>query len=280
MISSLTPLAEQTHSKGQMLQAPSDIFQPMRLVGHGNAPFQQALQALDLAPTEVWHVGDSPEDEAGARAAGLRLAPCYGSTETGAMVAALPPERFLAGESGCGQPLPHVELRLAADGTALQIRSSTLAAGFLGDGAFTPLPLQQGWWSSGDAASLGPAGLQVLGRLDGAISSGGETVFPEQVRERLLELSAAAGLPVQELLLLAQPDPLWGERLVALVRLNPAAPDHTLERLEALAPDLPPSQRPRRWLACTELAPTALGKWERGRWSAWAVSPRAAESPP
>lgn len=35
-------------------------------------PFQQALQALDLAPTEVWHVGDSPEDEAGARAAGLR----------------------------------------------------------------------------------------------------------------------------------------------------------------------------------------------------------------
>jgi putative hydrolase of the HAD superfamily len=35
-------------------------------------PFQQALEALDLAPAEVWHVGDSPEDEAGARAAGLR----------------------------------------------------------------------------------------------------------------------------------------------------------------------------------------------------------------
>jgi putative hydrolase of the HAD superfamily len=35
-------------------------------------PFQQALEALKLAPTEAWHVGDSPEDEAGARAAGLR----------------------------------------------------------------------------------------------------------------------------------------------------------------------------------------------------------------
>ena len=27
---------------------------------------------------------------------GIRLAPCYGATETAAMVAALPPERFLA----------------------------------------------------------------------------------------------------------------------------------------------------------------------------------------
>ncbi|MFM7265021.1 MAG: HAD-IA family hydrolase [Cyanobium sp.] len=35
-------------------------------------PFQQALAALDLSPSQAWHVGDSPEDAAGARAAGLR----------------------------------------------------------------------------------------------------------------------------------------------------------------------------------------------------------------
>jgi putative hydrolase of the HAD superfamily len=35
------------------------------------APFHQALAALDLQPQQVWHVGDSPEDVAGARAAGL-----------------------------------------------------------------------------------------------------------------------------------------------------------------------------------------------------------------
>ncbi len=35
-------------------------------------PFQLALEALELTPAEVWHVGDSPEDEAGARAAGVR----------------------------------------------------------------------------------------------------------------------------------------------------------------------------------------------------------------
>lgn len=35
-------------------------------------PYQQALSQLNLAASEVWHVGDSPEDGAGARAAGIR----------------------------------------------------------------------------------------------------------------------------------------------------------------------------------------------------------------
>jgi putative hydrolase of the HAD superfamily len=34
-------------------------------------PFQQALARLNLGAAEVWHVGDSPEDGAGARAAGI-----------------------------------------------------------------------------------------------------------------------------------------------------------------------------------------------------------------
>lgn len=36
-------------------------------------PFALALEALELGPEQVWHVGDSPEDLEGARAAGL---PC------------------------------------------------------------------------------------------------------------------------------------------------------------------------------------------------------------
>jgi putative hydrolase of the HAD superfamily len=36
-------------------------------------PFQLALEQLGLEPRQAWHIGDSPEDEAGARAAGL---PC------------------------------------------------------------------------------------------------------------------------------------------------------------------------------------------------------------
>jgi putative hydrolase of the HAD superfamily len=36
-------------------------------------PFQRALEALDLQPHQVWHVGDQPEDGQGAARAGV---PC------------------------------------------------------------------------------------------------------------------------------------------------------------------------------------------------------------
>ena len=35
-------------------------------------PFARALAALKLEPWQAWHIGDSPEDLAGARAAGVR----------------------------------------------------------------------------------------------------------------------------------------------------------------------------------------------------------------
>lgn len=217
---------------------------------------------------------------------GLRLSPCYGSTETGAMVAALSPQLFLAGARGCGQPLPHARLRLDPATGALQIRAASLALGFLDDGRFLPLPLLQGWWSSGDRARFTADGLQVQGRLDGAITSGGETVFPEQVEQRLLTLSRVAGLPLADLLLLAEPDPLWGERLVGLVKPSAASvgdPEALQQKLEGLARDLPPSQRPRRWLLCPELERTSAGKWQRLRWCRWLTAlerPPSARTPP
>lgn len=225
-----------------------------------------------LAAFELIWVGGAALPEAVAqhcRQLGVRLSPCYGSTETAAMVAALPPQQFLDGVQGCGKPLPHAQLRLDPATGALQIKAASLAEGCLLHGELQPLALTHGWWTSGDRALLAPEGLQLQGRLDGAISSGGETVFPEQVELRLLQLSRAADLPLAELLLLAEPDLLWGERLVALVKpaaAGTAEAESLLHRLEELAQGLPPSQRPRRWLLCPELERTPLGKWQRSRW--------------
>jgi O-succinylbenzoic acid--CoA ligase len=230
-----------------------------------------------------------PEDLAECcRRLELPLSPCYGSSETGAMVTALAPQRFLAGESGCGTALPHAQLRIDPASGAVQVRAASLALGEHAAGRFQPLPLDEGWWSSGDLGRWGKAGgLELLGRCDGAINSGGETVFPEQLELRLLAAAREAGLPLRHLLLLAEPDPLWGDRLVALVRAErsalsvvgasdgapigpPDSPDAALILpLAALAAVLPPSQRPKRWLACPELAPSPLGKWQRGRWRDW-----------
>ena len=205
-----------------------------------------------------------------ARCEGLRLSPCYGSSETGAMVAALAPERFLAGEGGCGRPLAHAELRIDPARGAVQVRAGSLSPGSFRSGAFEPLEAPGGWWTSGDGGRITDGGLEILGRLDGAISSGGETVFPEEVEGRLRRLAGERGLALDQLLVLGRSEPPWGERLVALVRARPgASPDELIGGLERAAAELPPAQRPRRWWSCPELAPTPLGKWERRRWRQW-----------
>ncbi|EAU75060.1 AMP-binding protein [Synechococcus sp. RS9916] len=202
-----------------------------------------------------------------ARTWRLPLAPCYGSTETAAMVAALPPARFLAGEPGCGDPLVDVQLRLASDG-ALEVCTDRLALGrWCVDqpDRWEPLTDGEGWWRSGDRATLTPF-LQIAGRIDGAIHSGGETVFPEQLEARLLAAIERASLPILPVLFLGVEDPEWGQQLVALVG---SCDDCFLRRFRSLTISWPPAERPKRWVLCPKLAPTASGKWERQRWRKW-----------
>ena len=224
----------------------------------------------------IWVGGAAlpPEQAAQARALGLPLAPCYGATETAAMVTALAPGAFLAGAEGCGQPLADVKLRLDAASGAVELQADRLSPGFLENGVVQPLPrTAEGWWRSGDGGELIAEGLRIRGRLDGAICSGGETVFPEQLEARLLEAATQRNLPLEAVLLLPEADSEWGERLVALVRAQAgmAAPA-LIPALQQLVGPWPPAERPRRWLHCPELAPTATGKWQRGRWQAWMQS--------
>ena len=275
--------------------SPELMRQPEQLLEQAS-PMAPQRALLSLVPTQLQRLLDAPAGiewlerfaliwVGGAalpaslaqrcRALGIRLAPCYGATETGAMVMALSPQRFLEGAVGCGSALPHAQLRLDPSSGALQIKAASLALGLLQQGSLEPLPLTQGWWRSGDRAEASEDGWQLLGRLDGAIQSGGETVFPEQVEQRLLELARAERLPVQELLLLPEPDPLWGERLVALLKPEPglgSAEVALVRPFQRQAQSLPPSQRPRRWLLCPELARSPLGKWERERWRSWLLS--------
>ena len=173
---------------------------------------------------------------------------------------------------------------------ALAVRCGRLAIGRWqpdGDGSlaapstklsFRDLTDADGWWSSGDAArlqgSMETPQLTLLGRLDGAIHSGGITVFPEQLEVRLMAAARVVGLPLKAVLFLGVQDLEWGERLVALVRWQDAAypPDAAealLLRLKTLTDRWLPPERPQRWYHCAELVVTSAGKWERTRWLAW-----------
>jgi len=74
-----------------------------------------------LACDVIWVGGTSLSEDCAhqARQAGLPLAPCYGATETAAIVCALSPREFLASRAGCGPPLdqmgesaaPHLSIK-------------------------------------------------------------------------------------------------------------------------------------------------------------------------
>lgn len=265
---------------------PEAIKHPLALLEQGEWPHQASC--LSLVPTQlgrlladpagaewlqrfsvIWVGGSAlrPDHADAARRHELRLAPCYGSTETTAMVAALTPEQFLSGVQGCGQPLADVELRLSGQ-QVLEIRTRRLAVAAWS--SFTPERLQpladaEGWWRSGDRALLGDS-LQILGRIDTAIHTGGVTVFPEQLEPRLMQAAQAAGLPLDAVLMLGLEDPEWGESLVALVRCSDPAMVGSLAQLTC---SWPAPERPKLWLFCADLAPDSTGKWKRQEWLLW-----------
>ena len=98
----------------------------------------------------------------------------------------------------------------------------TLARGYRGgdpDGAFVADDDGQRWWRTADAGRLDGGRLQVLGRLDDAVLTGGVTVLPAAVEAVLLRLPGVA-----EAVVTGVDDPEWGRRVVAAVVPAAGAP--------------------------------------------------------
>jgi O-succinylbenzoic acid--CoA ligase len=129
-----------------------------------------------------------------------------------------------------GRVLPYREVSVSGEGEIL-VRGETLFAGYV-QGGKTGRPAHPGgWFSTGDLGRLDGAGrLRVLGRRDNLFVSGGENVRPEEIEEALLRIPG-----VEEAVVVPVPDPEFGARPVAFVRLSGGTGD--LAR--ALEPVLP-----------------------------------------
>ena len=116
---------------------------------------------------------------------------------------------------GCvydGVALDGVGLATEPDGR-LRVSGPTLFEGYDGDPALTGRVLVDGWFRTEDAARIDEDGrLQVLGRLDDMVVTGGVNVPAPAVARRLREHPA-----VREAEVLGVPDEEWGSRLVAFV---------------------------------------------------------------
>jgi O-succinylbenzoic acid--CoA ligase len=114
-----------------------------------------------------------------------------------------------------------------------------------------------GWFATGDRGALDDDGrLQVLGRADDLIITGGENVWPTPVEWVLHDHPRVA-----EVAVVGRPDPEWGARVVAVVvPADPAAPP-TLDELRSWARErLPTHAAPRELVVVDELPRTLVGK--------------------
>ena len=206
-----------------------------------------------------------------ARRAGVTVVTTYGMSETG---------------GGCvynGRPLAGVEVAIQdpdAEGAGrILLSGPVLAEGYLRPSGRrpddSPVDAGEGFHRSGgkrilatsDRGRLHPDGcLEVLGRLDDVIITGGVKVEPRQVEEALAGIEGVA-----EACVVGLPDEKWGSRLVAAAVLEPGGQrdrwpecDGTALR-EAVRARLDGAHAPKRVVVLEALPLRPSGKVDRRR---------------
>jgi O-succinylbenzoic acid--CoA ligase len=204
------------------------------------------FRAVFLGGGPAW-----PELLERAAEARVPLAPSYGLTETAAMVATLRPKDFLGGSRSSGAVMPHARIDVTGEGT-LRIAGESVFRGY-----FPEWRTERSFTTDDFGFIDGNGHVQVTGRRDGIIITGGKKVSPAEV-----EAALRATGEFDDVAVLGVPDAEWGEAVVACYPATTHAPD--LERVtQALAGQLAPPARPKRYVAVAEWPRNAMGKLNR-----------------
>jgi O-succinylbenzoic acid--CoA ligase len=184
-----------------------------------------------------------------AERAGATVVRTYGLTET------------FGGVAHDGQPLDRVELAIGAGGE-VKVRGPMVLRRYRRDPEGTLTALRDGWLHTADLGRIGPDGrLEVLGRRDDLVITGGVNVHPLEVEAVLGRHPAVADVAVG-----AAADREWGQRLVAYVVAAEGGPSPTLETLRAFTRErLGAAKAPRELVLVQGLPRTASGKILRRR---------------
>ena len=201
------------------------------------------IRTCDLSSLRLATTGGAPASPVLIKAMeeklGCEVMVGYGLTETSPVLTlARPkthlgddtPERHLERRSKTGYAIPGVEVRVvdgggrdvAPDGATvgeIAVRSNVVMEGYLKDPAATAAAVRDGWFHTGDMATIDAEGyLNIVDRKKDIIISGGENISSVEVENALIAHHA-----VYECAVVAVPDEHWGEVPKALVVLRPGA---------------------------------------------------------
>lgn len=183
---------------------------------------------------------------ADALAKGWPLWLTYGLTEACSQVATGP-----AGERPGAQLLDGIDAR-TVDGV-LELRGDVLFSGYEPGG---PSQAPSDWFRTGDLARLDGGCLEVEGRADDVIVTGGENVHPSEVESALLEHPS-----VREACVVGVDDERWGQVVAAAVVVKGSVGEVDLDGF--LRSRLAGFRVPRRWRFVDELPTRGVGKVDR-----------------
>ncbi|CAM06079.1 O-succinylbenzoic acid--CoA ligase [Saccharopolyspora erythraea NRRL 2338] len=176
--------------------------------------------------------------------AGVRVVPTYGMSETA---------------GGCvydGVPLDGVRVHIDAGGV-VSLAGPTLARGYRGvpgSPAFAG-----GWFRTGDLGRWAGDRLEILGRADDVIITGGVNVAPTPIERILTEHEG-----VREVCVLGVEDPEWGQAVVAaVVPSDPACPPSAEALRAAVRERAQPAAAPKNIVFLPELPLRGPGKPDR-----------------
>jgi len=177
-------------------------------------------------------------------------------------------EHRYEGQARTGYSIPGVEIRVvAADGNdvpadgrtigEIWARSDGVMAGYWNDPAGTAQVLAEGWFHTGDMATIDENGyVLIVDRKKDMIVSGGENVSSLEVEKVL-----AAHPDVYEGAVIPVPDELWGEVPKAFVVLKPESSTTEAELVEFCRARLAHYKCPKSVEFVASLPKTATGKF-------------------
>ena len=259
------------------LTVPGDRFDPSAFAATSAHLMPHVPHYTSLVPTQLARVLDAAERDpfiaaaltsfdavlvggqalapaiaARADAAGVRVVRTYGSSETA---------------GGCvydGTPIGDTRVRF--DEQRVELTTASLADGYLDDPERTATAFRTDrdgtrWYVTGDVGEFTPDGrLRVRGRADDVMISGGVKVVLGEVERAVRSVAGFA-----EAVVVAVPDPEWGERAAVAVAGDAGDEASALQELRTAtdAAGLDPAARPVRLVVVDRLPMLASGKPDR-----------------
>jgi acyl-CoA synthetase (AMP-forming)/AMP-acid ligase II len=202
------------------------------LLGH------PALESTNLGSLQCFWYGAAPISPTRLEEALHRIGPVmaqlFGQSEAPMMISVLPPKDHIAADgsiarhrlSSAGRPSPLVTVAVMDAGGHLLprgergeivVRSSLVMAGYYRNPAATAEASTHGWHHTGDIGYLDAENyLYIVDRAKDMVITGGFNVYSVEVEQALMEHPA-----VQDCAVIGLPDEKWGERVTAVLQLQP-----------------------------------------------------------